>query len=181
MWRGNPSSAISSTGCTGGVDEVVLIVGQWGDRVVEYVQGTIPSSRSPRWSRPSARVWATPSTWRRRPFADGEPALIVLGDTIFQADLKEALRSGKSAIGVRRVPNPSQFGVVELDGERVRRLVEKPGSRPSDLAIVGIYYVRDSDLLVSVPRATSSPGRQVKGEYQLTDGLQRMIEKGRSC
>jgi len=161
-----------------GVDEVVLIVGQWGERIVAYVQRHYPTLKVTAVEQAERKGLGHAVYMAKDAFADGEPALIVLGDTIFQADLKEALRLGKSAIGVRRVPNPSQFGVVELDGERVRRLVEKPQEPPSDLAIVGIYYVRDSDLLFRCLGDIIAEDVKVKGEYQLTDGLQRMIEQG---
>lgn len=161
-----------------GVDEVVLIVGQWGERIVEYVQKNFPELKVTAVEQAERKGLGHAVYMAKDVFADGEPALIVLGDTIFQADLQQALASGKSAIGVRRVPNPSQFGVVELDGERVKRLLEKPENPPTDLAIVGIYFVRDSGLLFQCLDEIIAEDIRVKGEYQLTDGLQRMIERG---
>ncbi|MFS8627836.1 MAG: sugar phosphate nucleotidyltransferase [Limnochordales bacterium] len=161
-----------------GVDEVVLIVGQWGERIVEYVRREYPQLKVTAVEQPERKGLGHAVYMAKDVFKDGEPALIVLGDTIFQADLREALRSGKSTIGVRRVPNPSQFGVVELEDGRVKRLVEKPADPPSDLAIVGIYFVRDSGLLFRCLHEIIAEDIKVKGEYQLTDGLQRMIERG---
>lgn len=161
-----------------GVTEVVLVVGQWGERVVEYVQEAYPGLRVTAVEQVEPKGLGHAIYTGREAFSPDEPMLIVLGDTIFQANLSAALQSGKSTIGVRRVPNPSAFGVVELVGERVRRLVEKPADPPTDLAIVGIYYVRRSGLLFDSLDEIIAEDVRVKGEYQLTDGLQRMIERG---
>lgn len=161
-----------------GVDEVVLIVGQWGDRIVEYVQRQYPQIKVTAVEQEERKGLGHAVYMAQAAFTRDEPALIVLGDTIFQADLKAALRTGKSTIGVRCVPNPSQFGVVELQGEQVKRLLEKPARPPTDLAIVGIYYVRTSSLLFRCLGDIIAEDIRVKGEYQLTDGLQRMIDHG---
>jgi len=161
-----------------GVDEVVLIVGQWGDRVVEYVQGAYPQFKVTAIEQAERKGLGHAVYLAREAVPPEEPVLIVLGDTIFQADLKAALQPGRSTIGVRRVADPRQFGVVELDGDRVRRLVEKPANPPSDLAVVGVYYLRKSGLLFDCLQEIIDAGIRVKGEYQLTDGLQLMIEKG---
>ncbi|OUM99424.1 MAG: nucleotidyl transferase [Firmicutes bacterium ZCTH02-B6] len=161
-----------------GVEEVVLIVGQWGDRVVEYVRGAYPQFKVTAIEQAERKGLGHAIYLAREAVPADEPVLIVLGDTIFHADLKAALASGRSTIGVRRVADPRQFGVVELDGDRVRRLVEKPANPPSDLAVVGIYYVRHSGLLFECLQEVISNDIRVKGEFQLTDGLQRMIERG---
>src|SRR5690606_35092894 len=161
-----------------GVDEVVLIVGQWGDRVVEYVQGAYPQFKVTAIEQAERKGLGHAVYLAREAVPPEEPVLIVLGDTIFQADLKAAFQPGRSTIGVRRVADPRQYGVVELDGDRVRRLVEKPANPPSDLAVVGVYYLRKSGLLFDCLQEIIDAGIRVKGEYQLTDGLQRMIEKG---
>ncbi|HEY8417947.1 MAG TPA: sugar phosphate nucleotidyltransferase [Limnochordales bacterium] len=160
------------------VDEVVLIVGQWGERVAEYVRTAYPQFKVTAIEQPERKGLGHAVYMAREALSPDEPVLIVLGDTIFQADLRAALQSGHSTIGVRRVADPRQFGVVELAGNRVRRLVEKPADPPSDLAVVGIYYIRHSGLLFDCLRQIVEEDIRVKGEYQLTDGLQRMIERG---
>ncbi|MBO8142155.1 MAG: NTP transferase domain-containing protein [Firmicutes bacterium] len=161
-----------------GVDEVVLIVGQWGDRIADYVRRAYPRLRVSAVEQAEQKGLGHAVYMARQAVQPDEPVLIVLGDTIFQADLARAITGDKSAIGVRRVPNPSQFGVVEVEGGRVRRLVEKPAQPATDLAIVGIYYIRRAGVLFSCLDETISGDVRVKGEYQLTDGLQRMVERG---
>jgi len=161
-----------------GVEEVVLIVGQWGERIAEYVRTAYPRFKVTAIEQPERKGLGHAVYMAREAVSPAEPVLIVLGDTIFRADLEAALKPGHSTIGVRRVEDPRQFGVVELDGARVRRLVEKPADPPSDLAVVGIYYIRHSGLLFDCLREIIEEDIRVKGEYQLTDGLQRMIERG---
>jgi glucose-1-phosphate thymidylyltransferase len=79
-------------------------------------------------------------------------------------------------IAVREVEDPRRFGVVEMDGDRVKAFVEKPDVPPSNLAIVGAYLFRDGAALWrSLDRIVAEDIR-TRGEYQLTDALQMMVE-----
>jgi glucose-1-phosphate thymidylyltransferase len=105
------------------------------------------------------------------------PLLIVLGDTIVLAPLAE-FASGGSSIGVREVDDPRRFGVAIVRDGRIVELVEKPEHSPSNLALVGIYYLTNGPLLFRCLEALEREGRRTRGELQLTDALQRMIEQG---
>src|SRR5690606_38817496 len=160
-----------------GVDELVLVVGYLGEKVVEYVRG-----------RYRFQVHVVEQQERKglghaihltRPVvADDEPVLIVLGDTIVEADLQPVVAGGQNAIAVRRVEDPRRFGIAEVEHGRVVRLVEKPDEPTSNLALVGIYYLTQPGLLYRALERVIEEGRKVKGEYQLTDGLQIMVEEG---
>jgi glucose-1-phosphate thymidylyltransferase len=108
------------------------------------------------------------------------PVLIIFGDTIFEADLEQL--AGLDADGmlfVREVEDPRRFGVAVLDDHGVvQRLVEKPVEPVSNLAVVGIYYVRDSAALFRAIDEIIAKGKQLGGEYYLADALQAMIEHG---
>ena len=105
------------------------------------------------------------------------PVLIVLGDTIAVAALRD-LASGGSKIGVREVEDPRRFGVANVEGGRITALVEKPEHPASNLAVVGVYYLENAPLLFRSLEAIEREGKRTKGEIQLTDGLERMIEQG---
>jgi len=160
-----------------GVDELVLVVGYLGEKVVEYVRG-----------RYRFQVHVVEQQERKglghaihltRPVvADDEPVLIVLGDTIVEADLQPVVAGGQNAIAVRRVEDPRRFGIAEVEHGRVVRLVEKPDEPTSNLALVGIYYLTQPGLLYRALERVIEEGRKVKGEYQLTDGLQIMVQEG---
>jgi glucose-1-phosphate thymidylyltransferase len=105
--------------------------------------------------------------------------LVILGDTIFEADLKHVLSSTRTtALGVKEVPDPRRFGVVETDDGRVARLVEKPDEPKSNLVLVGIYVIRNAPLLKHCIETLFERELTTRGEYQLTDALQLMIEHG---
>ena len=79
---------------------------------------------------------------------------------------------------MREVEDPRRFGVVEMEGATVRRFVEKPEVPPSNLAIVGAYLFRDAPALWAALDRVVGEDRRTRGEYQLTDALQLMIEAG---
>ncbi len=124
-----------------GVDEVVLVVGHLGSKIVEYVRETydlrvhVVVQEEPKGLGHAIYV-------AREAVEVPEPVLIVLGDTVFQADLKGAAGEGHQRAGRLPGGRPAGFGVVEVEAGRIVRLVEKPADPPSDLAIVGVYYLR---------------------------------------
>lgn len=116
---------------------------------------------------------------------DDEPLLIVLGDTLFDADLGVlAGLQGKddpttNILYTYKVQDPSRFGVVETDESgRITRLVEKPQEFISDEAIVGIYYIKDVKALRDALNHIMGNDIRVKGEFQLTNALEIMLKQG---
>ncbi len=107
-----------------------------------------------------------------------EPLLIILGDTIFDVDLSLMLKNEFSAIGVKRVEDPRRFGVAETSGNNVTKLIEKPDNPTSNLAVVGLYYIKSPQALASALQELIDKDIRTKGEYQLTDALQIMLDRG---
>lgn len=160
-----------------GVDEVVLIVGYLGEMIVDYVAENY--DLVVRVVRQEERLGLGHAIYLAREHVkNDEPVLIVLGDTIFEADLVPVLNDKYSAIGVKHVERPQSFGVVSLEGDRIVDLVEKPAKPPSNLAVVGVYYIRETNLLFESLEYIITQGITLKGEYQLTDALRRMIHLG---
>jgi NDP-sugar pyrophosphorylase family protein len=110
---------------------------------------------------------------------DDEPVLIILGDTLFKADLSSLETSGTNALVTLRVNDPDRFGVAVKDSNgEITRLVEKPKEFVSDEALIGIYYIRDVAALRNALGRIIREDIRIRGEYQLTDALQLMIESG---
>ncbi len=108
----------------------------------------------------------------------GEPLLIVLGDTIIKTDLGAVVAQKTNVLGVKEVEDPRRFGVCEVRDGRITRLVEKPADPPSNLALVGLYYLRDGAALFRAIREIIDCNITTNNEYQITDALQRMIQGG---
>jgi glucose-1-phosphate thymidylyltransferase len=112
-----------------------------------------------------------------RDLVGGAPALIVLGDTIALAPLARFTADG-SQVGVRAVDDPTRFGVATVRDGQITELVEKPERPESNLAVVGLYYITNSPLLFRSLDWVEREGKRTKGEIQLTDALERMIQEG---
>ena len=161
-----------------GVRRAVLVVGHMGELVREFVNGEYQNLRVD-YVEQEERLGLGHAISLAEPFADDQPVLIVLGDTIFEADLKRVLDSGESQIGVKAVEDPRRFGIVERDASgRVTRLVEKPEQPTSNLAITGIYYFSRGGPLFEALREIQRKNIRTKGEFQLTDAMQIMVSKG---
>ena len=110
---------------------------------------------------------------------DDEPLLIILGDTLFEADLSILKNAQENILYTYKVEDPKRFGVAVVgEGGCIERLVEKPQEFVSDEAIVGIYYIKDVKALKESLKYLMDSNIRTKGEFQLTDALERMIEMG---
>ena len=76
------------------------------------------------------------------------------------------------------VENPQAVGIVETDGEFITRLIEKPENPPTNFVIEGMYYIQNSELLFHCLDEIIKKDIRNHSEYQLTDGLQLMLEYG---
>ena len=111
--------------------------------------------------------------------SDDEPLLIILGDTLFDADLGRLAGESENVLYTYKVQDPRRFGVaVTGENGRIERLVEKPQEFVSDEAIVGIYYINDVKALRATLKHLMDNDFRTRGEFQLTDALQMMIEQG---
>ncbi|MFO8183552.1 MAG: sugar phosphate nucleotidyltransferase [Candidatus Aegiribacteria sp.] len=160
-----------------GVDHITLIVGYLGDEIVDWTRKNYPDIEVDFAFQEKMDGLASAISLAS-PMADDRPTLVVLGDTLFSADLKEAISEDRNMIAVRRVEDPRRFGVVVMQGDRVMKLVEKPSEFVSDLAIVGIYGFRSGSLLMEATERLVRSGRKTRGEYQLTDAMQMMLDEG---
>ena len=111
--------------------------------------------------------------------SDDEPLLIILGDTLFEADLSFLKDEQENVLYTFKVEDPSRFGVaVAAEDGHIQRLVEKPQEFVSDEAIVGIYYIKDVKVLRESLKYLMDNDVRTKGEFQLTDALEMMLQKG---
>ena len=106
------------------------------------------------------------------------PIVVAYADTLFRADFTLDT-TADSVIWVKQVDDPSAFGVVQLnDKNEIVDFVEKPKEFVSDLAIIGIYYFKSGETLREELQYLLDNNIVKGGEYQLTDGLENMKQKG---
>jgi len=159
--------------------DVTFVVGYMGEMVRAYVESEYPQLAA-QYVEQEERLGLGHAIWlARSTVADpDEPVLIILGDTLFRADLQPVLRSEVSMIGVKEVSNPRRFGIVELKRGFISGLAEKPSEPKSNLAIVGIYYLVRAGVLFECLEQVIKGERRTAGEFQLTDALGMMLERG---
>ncbi|MFN2611813.1 MAG: glucose-1-phosphate thymidylyltransferase [Solirubrobacterales bacterium] len=112
-------------------------------------------------------------------FIGSSPFVMYLGDNLLRDGIKELVEAFRSSdpdalILLTPVSDPSNYGVAELDGERVVRLVEKPTDPPSDLALVGVYMFESS--IFGAARSIEPSWRD---ELEITDAIQALIDSGK--
>jgi len=162
-----------------GIHDIVFIVGYFGDKIESYVKNKYKDLTT-HFVIQSAREGIGDAIWRTKDIINNnEEILIILGDTIIDFDLKSVIKSPHSTLGVKKVDDPRSFGVVELgENKEIISVVEKPKIPKSNLALVGVYKIKESiDLFEELDYIITNNIR-TRDEFQLTDGIMRMIEKG---
>ncbi len=111
-------------------------------------------------------------------FVGDEPFTVFLGDNIFQDKMTSLLTSfaaskNEAAVVLGKVPDPTRFGIAEINNGTIARVVEKPQNPPSNLAIAGVYLFRSS--VFDAIRRIKPSGRN---ELEITDAIQVLIDDG---
>jgi glucose-1-phosphate thymidylyltransferase len=118
-------------------------------------------------------------------FADGETVAVQLGDNLFEHPLTPHVDAWRAQVNdapdrrpgarilLKSVPDPERFGVAELQGDRVTRIIEKPKTPPSSLAVTGCYFY-DSRVFDIIRGLTPS----ARGELEITDVNNQYLEWG---
>ncbi|MCK4306787.1 nucleotidyl transferase [candidate division WOR-3 bacterium] len=157
------------------IHRVVFIVGYMGEKIKEYVSENYDFQAS--YIEQKEQLGLGHAIWLTRELAKSEPCLIVYGDTVFEADIPCDTKID-GYIGVKEVEDPRRFGIVEIKDGFVRKLIEKPAHPSTNLAIVGVNFISNANLLFDCLRSLIEKETRTAGEFQLTDAMELMIEKG---
>lgn len=159
--------------------ETIFITGYKAEAVDNFL------TKRPAWGKTRTVVQSNPQGLGEAislalPYVDDdEPVLIILGDTLFEANLSILKNVDENILYTFKVEDPRRFGVAVTDADgRISRLVEKPQEFVSDEAIVGIYYIKDTKVLKQCLKYLMDNNIRTKNEFQLTDALEMMLEKG---
>lgn len=159
-----------------GVDELIPIIGYKGEMIREYITSRYDVKSNFVVQEEQKGIAHAVNLTRK--YADSSEVIIILGDTIIETDFNRIPGMGDYVLGVREVDNPGRFGIVEVENGTVSGIEEKPDEPKSNLAIVGLYYMKDSSPLFDACDEIIRKDIKTKGEYQITDALGLMIERG---
>jgi glucose-1-phosphate thymidylyltransferase len=162
-----------------GINDVVLILGYLGHKIKDYVEKEYPDMTFA-FANQEKVLGPAHAINLASPFVKAnEEVLVIYGDTVFVGDLSKGLKTKKDgSIAVKKVDDPRRFGVVEMKGDKVIDVVEKPDFiKPMD-AMIGIYYFKKAGLLFDALKQMIKEDRKTKGEFYLPDAMKIMLEKG---
>ncbi|HEY0042152.1 MAG TPA: sugar phosphate nucleotidyltransferase [Flavisolibacter sp.] len=162
----------------GGITEFIFIVGYLGEKIQDYVRVQYPELNST-FIFQNDRQGIGHAIKLARHVVNGDEALIVLGDTIAEYNVRSIIESETSMIGVKKVDDPRTFGVAEICNDaEIYHVVEKPHIPKSNMALVGIYKIKETEMLFECLETNINAGIKTHGEYSITDALDCMIKKG---
>jgi len=162
-----------------GISEFVFIIGYLGEKIRNYVEQTYPNLKKEfvvqdqRLGSAHA-MWVAKDAWK-----DAEQIVVFFGDVIIDVNFQRVMDAPTSCIGVKRVEDPREFGVVEYNTDgSIAKVVEKPKIPKSNMAMVGFYKINEVAEIVKALDFNIENDIRTDGEFPLTDALMRMIEYG---
>ncbi len=161
-----------------GICEFIFIVGYLGEKIQDYVKQTYPNLNT-HFVFQNERHGTGHAIELTRTIVGNEEVFVVLGDTICEYDIKEVMESPFSMLGIKKVDDPRNFGVATLDEDGfIEQVVEKPAIPKSNMALVGLYKIKEADFLFECLHQLFMQDIQTEGQYSLTDALDCMIKRG---
>lgn len=159
--------------------EFVFILGpSMGDQIQDHVAKHYPDCHVDYAIQPEMKGQSD-AYWQAREYLHG-PMLMAFSDTLIEADFSFLKDEKTDCVAwVRPVPDPRRFGVAELDDTgAVTRLIEKPQNMDNNLALVGCYYFKESEDLISAIKKQIEDDIALKAEYYLADAINILLDRG---
>ena len=161
-----------------GITEFIFIVGYLGDKIRDYVSQTYPDLKA-HFVYQNERQGTGHAIELTRNIVAGDEVFVVLGDTICEYDIQEVINSPFSMLGIKKVDDPRHFGVATIsEAGFVEQVVEKPSIPKSNIALVGLYKIKETDILFECLQHLFTNNTAEAGVYHLTDAIDCMIQRG---
>ncbi len=169
----------------GVVDEVTVIVGYMADKVEAYCVEAYGDTFTINFVPQEKQLGLGHAVLQAKATVPEGGLIITLGDEIFGMGYAEMLSIHganmpcDASIGLKKVDEPSKYGIVELDGGgRIVSMVEKPEDPSSDTALAGVYIFESASAIFTALDKVVERDIRTRGEYQLTDAMQMMVNEG---
>lgn len=161
-----------------GIHEFIFIVGYLGEKIQDYVSQTYPELTT-HFVFQNERQGTGHAIELTKSIVGTDEVFVVLGDTICEYDVQEVVNSPYSMLGIKKVDDPRNFGVASINEEGfIDQVVEKPAIPKSNMALVGLYKIKETHFLFECLHHLFSQDIKTQGEYNLTDALDCMIKRG---
>ena len=161
-----------------GIHEFIFVVGYLSEKIQEYVLQTYPDLTC-HFVQQTERRGTGHAVELTKTLIGNDEVLVTLGDTICEYNIQEIVLAPYNMIGIKKVDDPRSFGVAEMgDDSIIEHVIEKPAIPKSNMAMVGIYKIRDTMLLFECLEYLFTQHITSFGEYNLTDALDCMIRRG---
>lgn len=162
-----------------GVSRFVFVIGYLGEKIKDFVESNYPELDAEFVTQESREGMGHAIYTAKDAINMHEPLVIQLGDTITDADVSELFRGNTSILCIKKVEDPRTFGVAELNADgTIKNVVEKPSIPKSNMALVGLYFVFETQKLFDALEYNIQHNIRTNNEFHLTDALRRMIENG---
>jgi glucose-1-phosphate thymidylyltransferase len=160
------------------IDEIAFIIGDFGPEVEKSLLNIAESLGAKGTIYTQDQPLGTAHAIKCAENSMQGDVVVAFADTLFKADFILD-KNSDGVIWVKKVEDPSAFGVVKLDDYGfITDFVEKPKTFVSDLAIIGIYYFTSAEKLMSEINYIMDNDIKEGGEYQLTTALENLRQKG---
>jgi len=158
------------------VEEIIFITGDMQEKIKEYVSSNY--SYNARYIKQDKLLGDGYAINLAKEYVKDD-VLIIFVDTIFETNLSK-IKNVKSdgVVWVKEVDDPRRFGVVVLKNDHIEKIVEKPDEPISNLALIGLYYVKNSSLMFHCLDELIKCNLKSKNEFRLADALGLMIKNG---
>jgi glucose-1-phosphate thymidylyltransferase len=159
--------------------EFVFIIGPFlGAQIPVYIEKNYPEIKA-HYVLQEEMKGQSHALWLTREHMRG-PMMMIFSDTWLDTDFSFIAEEKSDGVAwVKAVEDPRRFGVAEVNAKGgIIRLIEKPESIENNLALVGCYYFKNSEKLLSAIDEQMQRGIELKGEYFLADAINIMIEHG---
>ena len=161
-----------------GINEFIFIVGYLGEKIQDYVKQTYPDLTT-HFVFQNERQGTGHAIELTKSIVGDDEVFVVLGDTICEYDVQEVVNSPYSMLGIKKVDDPRNFGVASINEEGfIDQVVEKPAIPKSNMALVGLYKIKETHFLFECLHHLFMQDIKTQGEYNLTDALDCMIKRG---
>ncbi len=161
-----------------GMTDFVFVIGYLGEKIKHFVEEKYPDINAKFVVQDDHSGTGHAVYLTKNLFAPGEEMMVVYGDTICDFDLKAVLDSPFSSVGIKKVDDPRDFGVAEVNAEgRVTQALEKPKIPKSNMALVGIYKIKETQQLFDII-ANAVKESTTNEEYTLTQAIDTLVKTG---